>query len=126
MTYLFLSAILLLSATFAIYNNFTLRFLNVLLLPIVFTAYTLSIRYSDWKYMNVTYLLKIVGKLYPKSLGAIPKLFVFIHGLVKAKLRSENVRLHQTNNWRTYCWSTIAWYNPFCYLLLLMLYLVIT
>lgn len=89
MSYLFLGAILLLSGTFAIYNNFTLRFLNVLLLPIVFTAYTLSIRYPDWKYMNVTYLLKIGGKMYPKSIGTIPKLFAFIHGFIKEKPRKE-------------------------------------
>lgn len=86
---LFLMTTLLLSATFTVYNNQALRTLNALAIPAVFTAYVLSVRYPTWGTMNVSYLLKILEKLYITTIGSMIKCVPFLYDMSKDRKQSQ-------------------------------------
>lgn len=72
-----LGAALLLSASYAIFNNETLRVLNVLAIPLALTGSMLAARYGAWERLTLSAVGSVFSKLSLQSLGNAPKLVTF-------------------------------------------------
>lgn len=94
-----LAASLLLCASYALFNNETLRVLNGLAIPLVLTAYFLSARYGAWKTLSLSSIGVVFNKLIPDSIENAPKLIVFSVRELRAKPAAEASRTRNQILW---------------------------
>lgn len=92
LSFVFLTAIILLSLTFGIYNNPTLRTLNLLFIPILITGYLLAIRYEKVKEINLYFIANILNRIFTKTFSVLPKFFIFSKEIKRDRKKfKENV-----------------------------------
>ncbi|TCO76908.1 DUF4153 domain-containing protein [Marinisporobacter balticus] len=88
-SYIFLVPIVLLSSTYAIYNNEVLRTINSMLIPLLIVSYILIIRYEEIKEIKLDLLARIVERILPESFATIPKLFDFTKEIIRSRKKSK-------------------------------------
>ncbi len=90
--YIFLIAALLLAISYGIYNNYALRALNVIAIPLLLTAYFLVIRYEGAEMLNIAFISGALKQVSTKSFIGAPRLFRFGKELIseKSKLKKDS------------------------------------
>lgn len=83
--WVFLITIILLSLTYSIFNNWVLRTINALLIPLLITSYIIVIRYENIKDIKIIFFQKVFEKIFATSFGTAPKFFSFTRELIKTK-----------------------------------------
>ncbi|MCT4563630.1 MAG: DUF4173 domain-containing protein [Maledivibacter sp.] len=81
--WMFLIPIIFLSFTYSIYNNWVLRSLNAIIIPILITSYIIIIRYENIKDIKVAFFNKIFRRIFNTSFSTAPKFFSFVKELIK-------------------------------------------
>lgn len=88
-SYMFLVPIILLSSTYAIYNNEVLRMINTILIPLLVVGYILSIRYKEIKEIKLDLLDRISERIIPESFASAHKLLSFTKEIINSRKKSK-------------------------------------
>lgn len=89
LSFVFLIPIILLSLSFGIYNNPTLRSLNVLLMPFLITSYLLTIRYEKIKKIDLHFITNVLERIFSKTFNVLPKFFIFSKEIKRDRKKLE-------------------------------------
>ena len=86
---MFIIPIILLSLSFAIYNNPVLRGLNVMLIPILISSYLITVRYDNVKEISPALIVNVFDRIFIKALSTFPRFFNFSIEVSKNRKKLE-------------------------------------
>lgn len=82
---MFLIPIVSLTFTYAIYNNWVLRGLNAIVIPLLIVSYIITLKYENIKEIKVDFFRKIFERIFPSSLGTTHKFFFFLKEIINSQ-----------------------------------------